>query len=442
MNMSTIVCATDFSEQSTAVVAAAARFSELLGHPLELFHLFDVPATFSPDVLGQSAVDELRASSERAIDIQADTLRARGMEVRTRVEYGDRNDIARHARSVDASLLVVGTHGRKGAAHLFFGSAAEHAIRHAPCPIAVVPSRSVGQLTAPPTGAALKIVVGIDFSPASDAALAWLRRLRERTACDVHLVHLYTPVREHARLGFDPPEPFETNPEVVEVLARDLRVHVHAQVGTDFALRIRPSWGGEDDPIAWEAETDGADLLLIGTSQTRHSTALATVRGSHLPVVCVPAPSGPSEAEALGPVRTVLAATDFSPSGNLAVAQAYRMIAGPGDVILAHVAKPGSSGLDPTRQEEIENCLLGLVPPDVDRRGIHTRVFVTADGAPGEAIIKAIRRFAPDLVVMSGHGGSAAHRGSRARTTDDVVSRSPKPVLVVPSSSRATGPSP
>jgi hypothetical protein len=76
--------------------------------------------------------------------------------------------------------------------------------------------------------------------------------------------------------------PFEVNAEVVEALARQLRPRIHARTGTDFALRIRPLWGGEDDPLAWEADTDDADLLVIGTSQARRSTALRRRRaGPH-----------------------------------------------------------------------------------------------------------------------------------------------------------------
>ena len=103
-----------------------------------------------------------------------------------------------------------------------------------------------------------------------------------------------------------------------------------------------------------------------------------------------------------------------------------------GDVLLAHVAKPDRLGLEPTRQEEIENCLLALVPEHVDHANIRTRTFVTADIVPGEAIIKAIRRFAPDLVVMAAHGGTAGHPGDHGMTTEDVVWNSPKPVVVVP----------
>jgi nucleotide-binding universal stress UspA family protein len=64
--------------------------------------------------------------------------------------------------------------------------------------------------------------------------------------------------------------------------------------------------------------------------------------------------------------------------------------------------------------------------------GIRTRTFVTADIVPSAAILKAIRRFAPDLVVMASHSGTAAHAGDRGMTTEDVVWNSPKPVVVVP----------
>ena len=138
--MGIIVCATDFSKESTAVVATAVAFSKPFEVPLQLFHLFDVPPAYSPDVLDEETIAELRRNAERAMARQADTLRSAGVVVQTAVEYGAPHDIAQHARSVDASLLVVGTHGRKGAARFVLGSVAEQTIRKTPCPIVVVPS--------------------------------------------------------------------------------------------------------------------------------------------------------------------------------------------------------------------------------------------------------------------------------------------------------------
>ena len=82
---------------------------------------------------------------------------------------------------------------------------------------------------------------------------------------------------------------------------------------------------------------------------------------------------------------------------------------------------PVQLGLDPARRGEIETQLLALVPHDVDVYGIRTRTAVVADRSAGEAIIKAVRRIGPDVVVMSSHGRSGLRRAARGvgrRTRD------------------------
>jgi nucleotide-binding universal stress UspA family protein len=137
------------------------------------------------------------------------------------------------------------------------------------------------------------------------------------------------------------------------------------------------------------------------------------------------------------PIRTVLVPTDFSAAGNAAVSEACRLLlpAG-GELVLAHVIKPErnelAAGLSLDRQEEIEACLLGLVPEDLPPNTIRARTFVTADESAGDAIVKAVRRFAPDVVVMSSQGEATARQLDRGATTAHVVWHSSKPVMVVP----------
>ena len=50
--------------------------------------------------------------------------------------------ICQVAADVEANLVMVGTHGRKGLERFLLGSVAEGVVRHAPCPVLVV--RSVG----------------------------------------------------------------------------------------------------------------------------------------------------------------------------------------------------------------------------------------------------------------------------------------------------------
>jgi universal stress protein A len=51
-------------------------------------------------------------------------------------------EIVDSARKWPADLIVLGTHGRSGLTRLLFGSTAEGVMRHAPCPVVVVPPAS------------------------------------------------------------------------------------------------------------------------------------------------------------------------------------------------------------------------------------------------------------------------------------------------------------
>ena len=430
-----IVCATDLSAESEAVVDVAAALARRLHARLDLFHVVHVPPALPPDLFDKSLIADLRVVAETKIEAQAAELRAAGIETTTSIRLGFIDDsIAHHASQRNAELLVMGTHARTGAARLFLGSVAERTIRSAPCPTLVVPANALSRLArGKPFSGPLRVTAGIDLSLASDSALAWLKAFGQRLACDLRFVHLYWPPREHELLGFGPSVAFEDEPEVVEVLSRGLRAHLLAELGRDdLPLRVRPMWGDEENPLAWEAETDDADLLVVGTSRGRSSTAIATVRGARVPVLCVPARAAAPARASLPPIRTVLVTTDFSKIGDAAIPEAYRLLArGGGEVVLANIVEGGPI-VDPAQQTEVEANLRERVPPRVDSQAIRTRTFVTGGPSPGEAIVKAIRRFNPDVVVMASHGRSGVSRGIHGSVTEHVARQSPKPLLVVP----------
>jgi nucleotide-binding universal stress UspA family protein len=430
-----IVCATDLSPEADAVVRVAAALARRMRTRLDLFHVVHVPPALPPDLFDKSLIADLRVVAESKVEAQAAELRAAGVETTTSVRLGFIDDsISHHARETNAELLVMGTHARSGASRLFVGSVAERTIRSAPCPTLVVPANPLSRLARPKQfSGPLKLTVAIDLSAASDSALAWLQSNGQRLAWELRLVHLYWPPREHELLGFGPAVAFEDEPEVVEVLSRGLRAHLLAELGRDdLPLRVRPLWGREENPLAWEAETDDADVLVVGTSRGRGSTAVATVRGSRVPVLCVPARPPVAARAVLPPIRTVLVTTDFSKLGDAAVPEAYRLLAGGGgQVVLANVVE-GSPIVDSGRQNEIETDLLELVPPRIDCNAIRTRTFVTGGASAGEAIVKAIRRFNPDVVVMASHGRSGISRAVHGSVTEHVARRSHKPLLVVP----------
>ena len=52
-------------------------------------------------------------------------------------------EIIKFSKKEKVDLIVMGTHGRTGIEHAFFGSVAEKVIRHSPFPVFVIPSRKM-----------------------------------------------------------------------------------------------------------------------------------------------------------------------------------------------------------------------------------------------------------------------------------------------------------
>jgi nucleotide-binding universal stress UspA family protein len=82
----------------------------------------------------------------------------------------------------DADLAVVGTHGRRGFAHLFLGSVAEHVVREAPCPVLTVHADAED-------ASVRRILVPVDFSGRSDDAVRYARELADLYGAKVDLLH-------------------------------------------------------------------------------------------------------------------------------------------------------------------------------------------------------------------------------------------------------------
>lgn len=139
----TILVPVDFSAGSDAAVEWAQALASCFGARLVAVHVVDTSA--SAMIGGPGGVlappppatmyDELRREAREAMD----RLSARLAGAETMIREGSpRQEILNAARETSADLIVMGTHGRTGLAHLLFGSVAEHIVRHAPVPVFTV----------------------------------------------------------------------------------------------------------------------------------------------------------------------------------------------------------------------------------------------------------------------------------------------------------------
>lgn len=138
-----ILVPTDFSATADAALDYAYVLAEQFGASLELLHVLDDP--FVVDGMAAEAyISEAPALRSAMLQEARNRLRHRaaprqGIAIETEVLFGHgARTIAEYAAERGVDLIVMGTHGRTGFAHLLLGSVAERLVRTAPCPVLTV----------------------------------------------------------------------------------------------------------------------------------------------------------------------------------------------------------------------------------------------------------------------------------------------------------------
>ena len=138
-----ILVPTDFSATADEALGYAFGLAQQFGASLQLLHVLEDPLlangsspeaffTEGPPVrtaMLEDARERLRHRAAREPNLPIETEVLFGHGARTIVDYATE-------RGVD--LIIMGTHGRTGFAHLFLGSIAEQIVRTAPCPVLTV----------------------------------------------------------------------------------------------------------------------------------------------------------------------------------------------------------------------------------------------------------------------------------------------------------------
>jgi len=143
-----IVAACDLAATTPAVLRWAGLMSGRLGEGVVAVHTVELSmsdvavvatAIFSGTVPVQpdsEAAESLRTAATGAL---AAEITAAEVSAEPEVQTGPAaSTLARRARELEASLIVMGTHGRKGLARVALGSVAETLVRNAPTSVLVV----------------------------------------------------------------------------------------------------------------------------------------------------------------------------------------------------------------------------------------------------------------------------------------------------------------
>lgn len=129
-----ILVPVDGSETSGAALAAALQIAQLKGGRVRLLHVLEQVSHVSGYALHLA-----REYATTVLDMASTMAKAAGVDCDERLVDvpGSRlgEIVADEARSWEADLIVLGTHGRRGVGRVLLGSGAEQVIRLAPVPV-------------------------------------------------------------------------------------------------------------------------------------------------------------------------------------------------------------------------------------------------------------------------------------------------------------------
>jgi nucleotide-binding universal stress UspA family protein len=145
MKFERILLATDFSPASAPALEQAVKMARRDGALLLIAHAYQEPGlvdlSHAPARVYEQWDQALRENVEKKLQALVEYVRNQGVEAKALLLKGFADEaIIEAAKQQGADLIVIGTHGRRGAARLFLGSVASRVISTAPCPVMTVRS--------------------------------------------------------------------------------------------------------------------------------------------------------------------------------------------------------------------------------------------------------------------------------------------------------------
>lgn len=136
----------DGSPTSAKALDEAIRLARLTGARLRLLHVVDELSYVNGFETATNYINEIvplmQAAGEKLLALARQKAQAQGVDTDSVLVVGGPGRICEHvaeqARSAQADLIVVGSHGRRGIGRVLLGSDAEQIVRTAPVPVLVV----------------------------------------------------------------------------------------------------------------------------------------------------------------------------------------------------------------------------------------------------------------------------------------------------------------
>jgi universal stress protein A len=138
-----ILTAIDFSENSECAFDYALTLATRFNAELTIIHVINEPVDlrgfYVPHISFEQLEKEIEESAVKMMENFCASRLGTFSNYRTSIMTGiPYDEITAAAVRIDASLVVLGTHGRTGLDRILFGSTAERVVRSSSCPVLTV----------------------------------------------------------------------------------------------------------------------------------------------------------------------------------------------------------------------------------------------------------------------------------------------------------------
>jgi nucleotide-binding universal stress UspA family protein len=145
LTIKNVLVATDFSACSQTALTYGRALARQFGAYLHVLHAVEPSMSDGTNAIGYvGLIPELQTALEDAERARLEDLvtpddrRTLHATVSLQTLDTPAHAVVEYARTHAIDLIVIGTHGRHGLAHVVMGSVAEKVIRTAPCPVLTV----------------------------------------------------------------------------------------------------------------------------------------------------------------------------------------------------------------------------------------------------------------------------------------------------------------
>ena len=155
--------------------------------------------------------------------------------------------IVAYAEDVDIDLIVMGTHGRRGLRRMLVGN------------VTLTVRMNAG---ASPKQAIQRILVPVDFSEASTAAIRHAKEIALTYGAEIDLLHVVREIPYPSAYGFEPPH-FSMD-ELLDRTEEKLGELAHTEIGIEHAM-VEAITGDPAMGILDYVDANEVDLVVIAT---------------------------------------------------------------------------------------------------------------------------------------------------------------------------------